>query len=80
MRLSQRIFAAWYDLLNSSVEGRLTEYRQQTAGQARGEVLEIGAGTGANLPFYSSDVGLRVVEPNPHMAKRMRRKAARLGR
>ena len=80
MALSERLFAAWYDLLNAGVEGRLTPYRQQTAGAARGAVLEIGGGTGANLPFYSTDVRLTVVEPNPHMARRLRRKAAKLGR
>ena len=80
MSLSQRIFAASYDLLNSRVEGHVIPYRRQTAGQARGDVLEIGGGTGANLPFYPANVDLTVVEPNPHMAKRLRRRSARLGR
>ena len=80
MSVSERAFASAYDLLNVGVEGRLKEYRQQTAGQAQGEVLEIGGGTGANLPFYRPDVRLTVLEPNPHMAKRFRRRAARLGR
>ena len=79
MSLGQRLFAAWYDLLNAGVEGRLTPYRRQTAGQTWGEVLEIGGGTGANLPFYPAGVSLTVAEPNPHMARRLRRKAARLG-
>ena len=80
MSLSQRFFAASYDLLNSGVEGRLLPYRQQTAGHAWGEVLEIGGGTGANLPFYPANAKLTVVEPNPHMVRRLRRKAAKLGR
>ena len=80
MSLSERVFASSYDLLNLSVDGRLHRYREQTAGQARGDVLEIGGGTGANLPFYGADVRLTVVEPNPHMAKRFRRRAAGLGR
>ena len=80
MSLSQRLFAAWYDILNSGVEGRLTPFREQTAGRARGEVLEIGGGTGANLRFYPPDVRLTVAEPNPHMAKRLRRRAGEQGR
>ena len=80
MSLSERIFAAWYDVLDAGVEGRLRPYREQTAGQARGDVLEIGGGTGANLPFYSTDVRLSVLEPNPHMAKRFRRRTAERGR
>ena len=80
MSLSQRLFAMFYDSLHGVVEGRLASYRQQTAGQARGEVLEIGGGSGANLPYYRSDVRLTVVEPNPHMARRLRRRAERMRR
>lgn len=79
MSLSQWMFAAAYDLLNSGVEGRLKSYREQTAGRARGDVLEIGVGTGANLAFYGQDVRLTVAEPNPHMTTRLLRRAARIG-
>ena len=80
LSLSQLLFAAGYDLLNTGVEGRVRPYRRETAGRARGEVLEIGGGTGANLPFYGPDVHLTVAEPNPHMVRRLKRRAARLGR
>ncbi len=80
MSIGQRLFAASCDLLNSRVERRLSTYRIRTAGRARGEVLEIGGGTGANLPCYPPDARLTFVEPNPHMARRLRRKAGGLGR
>ena len=80
MSLTQWLFAAGYDVLNWGVEGRLAPYRHLTAGRAWGEVVEIGGGTGANLPFYRPDVRLTMVEPNPHMAKRLYSKAAKLGR
>ena len=80
MSLTQCLFAAGYDLLNWAVEGRIETYRYQTAGMARGDVLEIGAGTGANIPFYKDDVNLTVVEPNPYMEKFLMRKAAKSGR
>ena len=80
MSISQRLFAAWYDILNSTVEGRLASYRDQTAGHSWGDVLEIGGGTGANLAFYPKDINLTVIEPNPHMAKRFRKRARKLGR
>lgn len=75
MSLSQCLFATWYDLLNSCVESRLIRFREKTAGRAYGEVLEIGGGTGANLRFFPEDSRLTVVEPNPHMATRLLRKA-----
>src|SRR5712691_790676 len=33
-----------------------TRLRAESVPQARGDVLEIGIGSGLNLPFYSSDV------------------------
>ena len=73
MSLSKRLFAAFYDLLNSGVEGRVVPYRRRTAGLARGMVLEIGGGTGANLPYYPPHTNVTFVEPDPHMIQRLRR-------
>jgi len=78
MSFSKWLFATWYDWLNASVEWRLKAYRRQTAGQARGKVLEIGGGTGANLAFYPRDVDLTMVEPNPHMEHQLLKKARKL--
>lgn len=73
--LGKRMFAAWYDLLNAGVEGRVSPYRRLTAGRAGGSVLEIGGGTGANLGFYPPGADLTFVEPNPHMSRRLQRNA-----
>jgi ubiquinone/menaquinone biosynthesis C-methylase UbiE len=44
---------------------------------AGGRVVEIGAGTGANLDLYPEGlVGLTLVEPDPHMTKQLRQKLA----
>ena len=80
MSISQWLFAAGYDALDSTVQRRVRPYRRETAGRATGETLEIGAGTGSNLPFYRHDVRLTALEPNPHMVRRLTRKARRLGR
>jgi SAM-dependent methyltransferase len=80
LNIRQRGFAAMYDRLSAPAEPALAPYRQETAGRATGDVLEIGGGTGANLPFYRQDARLTVLEPNPYMAKRLQRKANELGR
>lgn len=76
---AKRLFAAWYDLLNSGVESRVAPYRRLTAGEATGRTLEIGGGTGANLDFFPSDARIHAVEPSPHMSRRFMAKAARTG-
>lgn len=44
------------------------EYRKQVLGEARGEVLEIGFGTGLNLAYYPRSVQkISTVDPNPGM-------------
>ncbi len=57
----------------------LPEARTRVAGRARGEVLEIGAGGGANFPFYGPDVTrIAAVEPDQKQAAKARRKASDL--
>ena len=80
MSFQQWLFAAGYDLLNASVEWRIARYRRATAGTVCGQVLEVGGGTGSNLRFFPPQARLTFLEPNPHMARRLRRRATKLGR
>lgn len=54
----------------------LSQKRQQLLGQASGKVLEIGAGTGLNLPYYNYDVELVAVEPDAEMALILKSRSA----
>ena len=45
----------------------LREMRSQLVPRARGEVLEIGVGTGANLPFYHDSVRLTAIDESAEM-------------
>jgi len=53
--------------------------REHIAGEATGEVLEIGAGTGANFPYYRDVKRLVATEPDPYMLPRAQRRARELG-
>ena len=71
------VLALLYDRLGAASESAgLREERRRLLARAHGEVLEIGAGTGANLELYPAVV-TRVVasEPDRYMARRLRRRA-----
>ena len=66
-------FAAWYErCASTSSEARFMEpLRKEIIEQANGLVLEIGAGTGLNFPFYQNGQVERVeaVEPDAAMLR-----------
>src|SRR5213076_1710357 len=74
-----RIFAAGYDTFMAGTErAGLRDRRRELLEPARGRVLEIGGGTGGNLPFYGAGVDeLVITEPEEPMARRLERKLAR---
>jgi len=75
MGLRGRLFAAMYNwLIAGSEEAGLRARRAQLLASATGRVLEVGAGTGANLPFFAADVDLTVAEPEEPMARRLAKK------
>jgi ubiquinone/menaquinone biosynthesis C-methylase UbiE len=70
------LFAAGYDrFMAASERGGLARHREELLASAAGHVLEIGGGTGANLPFYGQRVrGLIISEPEEPMARRLARR------
>lgn len=69
--------AATYDRMSRKNEDAgLRALRQHLLADAAGRVLEIGAGTGANLPHYNGSIeSLVVTEPEPPMLRRLQRAA-----
>ena len=78
MSMGGWLFAAIYDRFTAGTEAAgLSKRREDLLAGARGRVLEIGAGTGANLPFYRDSVQtLTLAEPERPMAKRLARRVA----
>lgn len=77
-----RAFSAAYDRgFRGAEDAGLREMRRELLAQARGRVLELGAGTGLNLEHYPESIeSLTMVEPDPHMTKQLRDKLAQSGR
>jgi ubiquinone/menaquinone biosynthesis C-methylase UbiE len=77
MTLRAKFFALTYDRQMAKTElAGLRAFRQGLLAGAKGQVIEIGGGTGANLPFYGPAVGaLTLTEPELPMVRRLERKA-----
>ncbi len=75
-----RWFAATYDLMTKPGEKKLGRLRKRLLAGLQGDVVEIGAGTGANFEHYPSGVRVVAFEPDPHMLKRAQARLAALGR
>jgi SAM-dependent methyltransferase len=69
--LLQRLVAGGYDWLFDCVDSLGgADHRRRLVEQAAGEVLEIGAGTGRNLPLYRTATRVVALEPGPGMRVR----------
>ena len=75
------IFARFYDrLMDGTEKAGLGQMRRELVASASGRVLELGAGTGHNLEFYTDAVTeLVMTEPDPHMASRLQDRLASEG-
>lgn len=78
-RLGDRLFAAAYARLVAGESDVMRGWRRWVASRARGTVVELGAGTGANLGYYGDVDRLILVEPSPAMRARLAGPAADVG-
>lgn len=72
---------AWmYDVMESPMEAMAAaQLRRELLFLARGRVLEVGIGTGKNLPYYPPSVKLVGIDISSRMLARGKRKAQDLG-
>lgn len=75
------ITAHLYDHLSARFETASSkDWKRELLEQAHGNVLEIGAGTGASIPYYSDRVtSLTLTEPDRHMRGIMEKKLSGKG-
>jgi ubiquinone/menaquinone biosynthesis C-methylase UbiE len=76
----RRWFAAFYERRGRRGESEYQRMlRSRVAGEAAGRVLEIGAGTGFNFPYYPNGADVVATEPNPEMLRRAEPRARERG-
>ncbi len=75
-----RWFAALWDRTGAMSErSNGPKIRPRIMGEATGDVLEIGVGTGASFSYYSDDARVIAIEPDPYMIERAHKRLAKEG-
>lgn len=75
-----RWFAAIWDRISAPQERRNgAKIRPKIMGETQGDVLEIGAGTGASFTYFPKDARVIAIEPDPYMIERAHKRLALLG-
>jgi SAM-dependent methyltransferase len=74
-RVNHPVFAFLYERLAAPAQRWEARYREELCGEARGLVLEVGAGTGLNFPHYREARRVVAVEPERHMLRGAARRA-----
>jgi ubiquinone/menaquinone biosynthesis C-methylase UbiE len=76
-----RAFSAWYGPLMRRIdEHGLREVRRSLLAEAHGRVLDVGTGTGSNLPLFPETADVVLSEPSPNMLRALRRRLSESGR
>ncbi len=75
----QRFFAWALARGSGPYEDWMRGRKKRLLADVRGDVLEIGPGTGVNLSYFSPQIRWTGIEPNPFMHKYLRTQAIRLG-
>lgn len=66
----------FYDLLESPMEAMsLREWRIKIMSELHGKVLEVGVGTGKNIPYYPDDIDITAIDFSSKMLGKAREKA-----
>ena len=77
MGFRSALFASRYDSATRHMEEtELGRRRAALLAGLTGDVLDVGAGTGANLPHFPASCTVTAVEPDPHMRRRLEEKMA----
>jgi ubiquinone/menaquinone biosynthesis C-methylase UbiE len=68
--------ARFYEIFEAPMNWIGASRRRRVLGRAKGRTLEVGIGTGHNLPLYPEGVELTGIDISEQMLSRARRKAA----
>jgi ubiquinone/menaquinone biosynthesis C-methylase UbiE len=61
--------AGLYDIMEAPMEHLFSKWRRKLLSEASGKVLEVGIGTGKNIPFYPENLDLTGIDFSPKMVE-----------
>jgi len=67
-------YSRFYDIFELPMEKFFAKVRPDLTRYARGNILEIGVGTGKNLKYYSDDVQVTAIDLSPGMLAKAQKK------
>lgn len=65
-----------FDVLEKPMEGFSAKWREEIMAEVYGNVLEVGVGTGKNIPYYPDDVNVVAIDFSRNMLNKARAKFA----
>lgn len=64
-------FSKFYDKLHNGMEKKkVSKWREKLLGNIKGKILEVGVGTGKNLPYYNKDAKVIGIDLSPKMLEK----------
>lgn len=67
--------AGVYDILDKPMKAAASKWREKLLSQIGGKVLEVGIGTGRNIPYYPANVELTGIDFSPKMVEIAKKRA-----
>lgn len=77
--IRSRVNAVFFDLVDSYMHRKYAERKSRLFADLPTRLVEIGAGTGANLRYFRPGTKVVAAEPNRHMHARLAQRARRRG-
>jgi len=73
-------FARFYDAVEFLIERKLfKKLRKETLNKLQGKILDIGIGTGKNLPYYNAKAEVTGIDISRKMLEKAKKKSKKLG-
>jgi len=73
--------AKFFDVMGALMDkGNMGKWREAVWNEAKGNVLEVGVGTGKNMEYYTDDIEVTAIDFSENMLEKARIRSKRLGK